>query len=405
MDNWFKSKWFVRGVALFLAVLLYVFVGIEARTTQSDDRIIPSSIDVQTLKDIPVEIKIDRDRFVVSGIPEEVNVSLEGAKSILTRTVLQRNIEVFVDLTGLDEGKHLVDLEHEKIPDELTVYIEPKTIEIEIEERATEEFSVSVDFINKDLLPPGYEVGEVTVDPGEVSIMSSRSVIDKIAIVKVYVDVEGLTEPIKNREIPVNIYDSLGNVLNASVEPANVVVTVDVKNPSKEIPIEITTTGKLPDGYILSETTTEVEEIEFFGTSDVLSTITSIPTEEIDLAEITESGTIDVKLALPEDITVSNDTIEVNIKLEQTKEIQDMSIDVVNGQASELIFKDPTESNLTFSIQGAEEKIKDLTNDDFDISIDVGGLAEGEHTLPLEIKGPDGIEITTELEEVTILIN
>lgn len=405
MDNWFKSKWFVRGVALFLAVLLYVFVFYEGKTTHSDDRIIPSTIDIQTLKDIPVNIKIDRDRFVVSGVPEEVNVSLEGSKSILTRTVLQRSIEVFVDLTKLGEGKHIVDLEHEKVPDELTVYIEPKTIEIEIEERATADFAVSVDFINKDLLPDGYEIGEVTVDPDKVSIMSSRSVIDKIAIVKVYVDVEGLTESIKNREIPVNIYDSLGNVLSAKIEPSSVVVSVEVNNPSKVVPIEVQTTGDLPEGYVLKEATAEMDEIEVFATSDVLSTITSLSTEEIDLSNITESGVIDVKLDLPESSTVSDDTIQVNIELEQTKELEEVAIDIINGEASEVLFEAPDEDKISFTIIGAENDIKELTKEDFTVSIDVGGLTAGEHKVPVIIKGPDDIEISTEVEEVMIVIN
>lgn len=405
MDNWFKNKWFVRGLALSLAILLYVFVGIETRSTQSDDRIIPSSIDIQTLKDVPVNIQIDRERFVVSGVPEEVNVSLEGPKSILTRTVLQRSVEVFVDLTELGEGKHIVDLEHEKVPVELTAYIEPKTIEIEIEERAADDYSVSVDFINKDLLPTGYEIGESTVNPGKVTIVSSRSIIDKIAIVKVYVDVEGLTESIKNRETPVNVYDSLGNMLNVNIDPSSVVVSVDINNPSKSVPLKIQTKGELPEGLVLTEATSEVEEVEVFAISEVLSTITELSTEEIDLSEITESGTIEAKLDIPDDASVTKDTIEVTLKLEQIKEIDDLSVDIINDQGVNVEFDEPKKQDLTFTIQGDAEKIRELTKEDFNISIDVGGLAKGKHTVDLVITGPSGVNISTEFEKITVVIN
>src|SRR5690625_6301618 len=104
---------------------------------------------------------------------------------------MTRNFEVFVDLRHLGEGTHTVDIQYAKVPSELSVYIEPKTIEVEIEERASEEFDVDVDFINIDQLPEGYELGVPDVNPGKVRITSSRSVIDEIAIVKVYIDVAG----------------------------------------------------------------------------------------------------------------------------------------------------------------------------------------------------------------------
>src|SRR5699024_6994513 len=161
MDNWFNNKWFVRGISLAFAILLYVFVSYEMTTTQSESRI-PGGADtdrVQTLNDVPVSIRIDGDKYVVSGVPEFVTVSLEGPNSILTPTVMQRNFEIFVDLRDLGEGTHTVDLEYTRISDELSVYIEPKTIDITIEERATEGFVVKVDCINIDKLPEGYELG------------------------------------------------------------------------------------------------------------------------------------------------------------------------------------------------------------------------------------------------------
>src|SRR5699024_10681527 len=166
MDNWFNNKWFVRGISLALAILLYVFVSYEMTTTQSESRIPggPDTDKVQTLNDVPVSIRIDSDKYVVSGVPEFVTVSLEGPNSILTPTVMQSNYEVYVDLADLDEGTHTVDINYTKISDELSVYIEPKTIDVTIEERATEEFAVNVDFINMDQLPEGYELGEPEVN-------------------------------------------------------------------------------------------------------------------------------------------------------------------------------------------------------------------------------------------------
>src|SRR5699024_7409381 len=163
-----------------------------------------------------------------------------------------------VDLQGLGEGEHEVKLQYENISDDLKVYIEPKTVDVVIEKRSNEEFKVNVDLINEDKLPDGYEIEDVDVNPETVQIQSSESVVDQIAIVKVYVDVDGLTDPIKNREVPVNVYDSQGNELNVSLDPENVEVSAEVNNPSKKVPLSVETTGELPDGYSLDSITPAV---------------------------------------------------------------------------------------------------------------------------------------------------
>ena len=404
MDNWFNSKWFVRGVSLALAILLYVFVGIEVTKLKTDSRI-PSNTDkTETLTDVPVDIRIDSNKFVVSGVPEFVTVSLEGANDILTSTIMQRNFDVYVDLEELGEGTHTVDVKHAKVPSKLSVYIEPKTIEIEIEERATEEFAVSVDFINKDQLPEGYELGTPVVNPEKVTITSSRSVIDQIAIVKVYVDVAGLTEKVKSREVPVNVYDNQGNVLQVRIEPLSVAVSVDVDNPSKKVPIEIATTGDLPEGYTLTSITTDVEELEVFATSNTLKELENISTEEIDLSKITESGTIDAKLALPSGAKLSEDSVKVTIEVEQTSTVEDVPVEIKSQDGQDVSFKDPANPAMNVTVVGSDKDISEFTADDFKLSIDVEDLGEGEHQVPVSIKGPKDVVSSVELEEVTIEI-
>lgn len=406
MDNWFNSKWFVRGISLAFAILLYVFVNVET-TTQSDS-LIPGGTDtdkVQTLNDVPVSIRIDGDRYVVSGVPEFVTVSLEGPNSVLTAVVMQRNFELYVDLEDLGEGTHTVDIEYARIPDEISVYIEPKTIDVSIEERATEEFVVDVDFINIDKLPEGYELGEPEINPETVTITSSRSIIDQIAIVKVYIDVAGLTEPINNREVPVNVYDSQGNGLSVRIAPESVVVSVDIYNPSKVVPIEVTTTGELAENLTLQSLTSEIDEIEIFAVTEVLETIEVIKTEEIDLSEITESTSVDVKLDLPAGVQVADEEITVNVDIEKTETFEDVPIEYeALGNGQDLTFLNPSDPFMSMTIIGDDKDVNELSRDDFQLFINIKDLGEGEHRVPVVIEGPDYIEASVEFEEVMIQI-
>lgn len=404
MDNWFNSKWFVRAVSFAFAILIYVFVNIEVTTTQSDSRI-PTILDeVRTLNDVPLDIRIDSDRYVVSGVPEFVTVTLEGPTSTLTPLILQRNFDLYVDLQGLGEGTHTVEIEYARVPDNVNVYIDPKTIEVRIEERASEEFEVSVDFINQDQLPDGYELGKTEVNPEKVTITSSRSVIDQIAMVKVYIDVAGLTEPIRSREVPVNVYDSQGNGLNVRIEPASVIVSVDVLNPSKQVPIDIKTTGELREGLKLVSMEPVEEKIEIFAKTSILDQVDKIATEEIDLSRITSSDIIEVKLDLPEGVVVEDDTIMIRVELEQTRVIEDVPITIHAADDQNVTIVEPEERTVSVTVTGPDAIVNELTKEQIKLSIDTRNLNDGEHRVTIDAEGPENVTMKIDPNQVVVNI-
>src|SRR5690606_25493935 len=338
MDKLFQSKWFIRIISLALAITLYLFVTVE--TDEADDSRIPtgSSNEVQVIDEMPLGIKIDSENYVVSGVPEHVKVTLEGRTSVITPIVRQQNFNVFVDLRDLTEGEHTVEVEYENIPENVTVYIEPKTIDVIIEKRMAKEFQVQVELINEDQLPLGYELGVPVVEPQTVTLISSEAIIEQVALVKVFIDVKDLTESIRNRELPVNVYDIQGNDLNVRVEPETVMVSLQVDRPSKLVPLKVRTTGELPDDLEL-EAIEAPEEIEIFGKRAILNEITEVQTEEIDLSKITKSDTIEVDIDFPEGTTADKETVKVTLKLNKRKIFNDVSIpnQLANGTTYDIL--------------------------------------------------------------------
>lgn len=408
MDNWFKSKWFVRAISLAFAVILYFFVDVTLNSSANDSSIPNNPNNLQKIDDVPVDIRMDDENYVVSGVPDYVTVTLSGPPAILTPTTYRRNFDVYVDLEGLGKGTHIVELEY-NITSELEAYIEPKTIEVDIEERASEQYQVSADFINQNQLPEGYELGDYSINPAEVTLTSSRAIIDRIGVVQVFVNVAGLEGPIKNREVPVNVYDGQGNKVNVRIVPETVQVSAEINNPSKVVPIEVVTTGELPAGYALKSATAKLDKVEIFGKSDVLGAITSISIEEIDLSELTESGTVSVELALPEGVKVKeNETIDVEIVLEQTKTLENIPIDIEGLQEGQVIrFAQSGTDTIDLKLVGNEAAVKEITNEDFQVNINVNDLDEGQHKVPIRIEGPefDDLTVTPEFKEVQVVIN
>src|SRR5699024_3253932 len=217
--------------------------------------------------------------------------------------------------------------------------------------------------------------------------------------------VADLTESINNREVPINVYDSQGNPLSVRVSPESAVVSVPVENPSKVVPIKTSTTGELPEGYHLTSMTADIEEIEVFAASATLENVDELFTEEIDLSEVTESGIMEIELELPEGVrTAEDNVIKVDIELEQTRTIEDISIDVQNQDGQDVLFIEPESSVMSITIVGNDKDIKELTSEDFQVFIDTSGLSEGIHDVPVSIEGPENVDLSLEFEVVTIEI-
>lgn len=404
MDKWFRSKWFVRAISLAFAILFFVFVNVEVNESQSELRFFGGSEEMETIENVPVDIKIDSDNYVVRGVPESINMSLEGPKSVLTQIVQLSKFKVFVDLRGLGEGDHTVDMEYTDIPGDVEVYFEPKKVDVTIEERSSQELDVTVDYLNMDQLPEGYELNDTEVKPDKVTITSSKSVIDQIAIVKVFIDVEGITDPVNNREVPVNVYDSQGNKLRVGIEPENVVVSVGVDNPSKKVPIQVSTSGKLPEGFSLILSTVNRDEVDIFATSGVLDGIDTISTEDISLDEMTSSGTVEAALELPDGVSIADDEkVEVAFELEQTKTIDDVPVEMENApDGQDITFVEPAEGEMSVTAVGDPKVMDKLSKDDIQISVDLSEVEGGENVVSVTIEGPDELEVTGKMEDVTM---
>ncbi|SDC24474.1 YbbR domain-containing protein [Pelagirhabdus alkalitolerans] len=413
MNDWLNKPWVIRIVSLFLAVLTFFVISFDNQDMRTADiggldSIFNNSQETEILEDVPVNIMIDEEEYVVSGVPEFVTMTLEGTVSVVQSTATQRNFDVFVDLEGLEPGTHVVPIEYDGISNRLNVGIEPSQVEISIEERATETFDVQVDYTNEEQIEPGFEIVSENVSPGTVQVTSSESVIDRISVVKVYVDVEGIGESLEITDVPVRVYDNEGNQLNARIEPETVSIDLEVASPHESVPINIDTTGELPDNLQLTSIESDIDEVDVYASEDDLETITEIDTEPIDLSEITESTTIDVDLVMPDNARMlSQNSITLNVEVEETTDvtIENVEIDVDNlSDDLTATILDPDTGVIDVSINGFPSEISDLDAASFELVVDLDGFNVGEYEVPIEIEEPEDVDASLEQEEAVVEI-
>ena len=104
MDKLMDSPWFLRFTALFLAIILFFSVKVEEE--KSAGKTAGESMDV--IRDVPVEIYYDNENLVVTGVPETVDMTIEGPKNFVQTTKLLKDFNLSVDLTNLTMGEHTV---------------------------------------------------------------------------------------------------------------------------------------------------------------------------------------------------------------------------------------------------------------------------------------------------------
>lgn len=412
MDRLMNNHWVMRIIALFLAIMLYASVNIESGSqggTQSTNPFNSSpSLDKATVTDVPVVTYFDQENLVVTGVPETVNVTLEGPTVALTKARTVKDFEIYADLNKLSIGTHRVQLKMKNLSEDLEASINPSTITVSIEEKVTKDFPVEVDFTNEDKLEEGYTPDQPIVNPNSIRVTASKEVIDRIETVQATVNLETAKETI-NQESRITIYDSDGNILPVEVEPSVVDVTVPIKSPSKTLPFKISREGELEKGLSILSIEPNPKEITVYGPLDVLEKYEFLDGIKVDLSEIQKDTTIEVDVPVPEGITkVSPEKIKIAIDIEEQQEkvfssqkIQEVGLS--EGKVFDYI--DPDSGAMDLTVYGAPSVINDIKSDDIELYINLSDLADGEHEVEVQVNGPQNLTWSLQKEKVKVRIS
>lgn len=408
MDKLFDNRWAMKIIALLLALTLYLSTNIDNTANQAETTAFPSlsNRDTETITDVSVSAYYDRENLVVSGIPQTVVVTMEGPTSIVKPAAVQREIEVFVNLTDLQIGTHEVPILYQNVSDKLDVIIEPPVANITIHEKVTRDFPVEVDFINRNKIEEGYQPEQPIVKPNIVKVTGAKELIDRIALVKARVDLDGINESIE-AESTVTVYDRDGNVLNVEVEPPVVDVSVPITSPYKNVPFRVNRKGTLENNLSITNIEPLTKEITIYGPKNVIDKIEFLDNISIDLSEITETTELEVKVPVPEGVRrVVPETVSIRVEVEREEEktFPNLSIRSV-GLPDNLVlnFLDPETGRLDLTVLGSPTVLADLRSNEMDLYINVTDLGVGEHEVSLEVNGPQNV--TWEVSQSTIKVN
>lgn len=306
MDKMMDSPWFLRITALLLAMLLFL-------TIKSDEENLNAATNGNTtdiIRDVPVEVYYDDDNLVVTGVPETVDMTIEGPTSDVQTAKQLQDFTVFVDLRSMNMGEHDVMLQVENVSDQLQVTLDPAYIEVNIEEKITRELLVDPEF-NDRLLAENFVVTTMKSDPQRIQITGAKSIIDSISFVKATVSGDQGIDKTFTKEASVKVLDKDLSKLNVAIEPEVVNVTIEIEEYSKEVPITLRQTGKPKEGVTINELKPSFGNVRVYGNRAAIDAL-SVMVVDVDVSKVEESKKLTVKIPLPKGVSrISETQIEV----------------------------------------------------------------------------------------------
>jgi len=405
MDKWLDNPWFLRAVALLLAFLLFSSVP-ETDPNKPGNINVPSNENTELISEVPVKSYYDSENLVVTGIPETVDVTIQGPRTIVQQAKALRDFEVYVDLTELEMGEHQIQINIRDISERLTVTIDPSNITVSIQERVTKEYKVDAEF-NSEMIADGFISGAPSIKPGKVQITGAKDVVDRISYVKANVNMGERTQESLSKDAEVLVLDKDMNKLDVTVEPKTVEVTIPVERSSKTVPIDIISKGSPPEGVTIDSMTTNVQEATITASPDILEKVEKVRVE-VDVSEITEDSEVNLPIIISNGVVeVSPQMAKVAIKVDKQDEVTISNIPInVSGQTEDqdISFINPENGRTSLLASGESDLVKSLEASNFRLSIDVTGLLEGEHSVDIQVSAPDDIKWKLSSDKANISI-
>lgn len=402
MDNWKnKQKVIVQLVCVLLSFGLWIYV-----------TNIENPIKSYELNKVPVEIK-NSDNLKSSGLtlsPNQnfyVNLKIEGSSQDLF-SIDKEDFKISVDLNELvlKKGENKVMVRIEEAPQDIKIKNSTGlTIRINTEEYKTKEVPVKskINVISKS----GYYVATPIFSPDIVLVSGPESLVDRVTSVVAEAEESNAVKTIIKNYTVIPVDDNYKEVIGVQLSQKWVEATIEI-NEGKTVPIKINVIGTIQNDLKLKSISSDTTEIGITGPKSILDSISEIGTENIDISQIKDNTSIEVKLKIPDGILIHNgqNNINVNILVEK-KKTKEFTINYSIIGQQEGISIVPDKNNITIEVIGFEDDINNLTEANFSAQLDVSQYTkEGEYTKAptVSLVGVNNV-IINKVEEIKLIVS
>lgn len=280
-------------MAIFAAIIFWVIV----INLENTFYVFPDPIEIQAFN-LPENLVVEEDlgtaKITLQSAPRDIN------------KIAIKDFEVYVDLKGAGEGERQVEVSvSSKNPEVRVLKVEPSVIKLQLE--AITEKTVPLNYSIKGTPAENYQVKDVEFDIAELIVKGSKEDLAKVTEVQAQIALKGDETSDLEKSTTLVAIDAEGAILDDVIperEEINAKIIIQQGLRTKTVGIEPTITGELDSGWIKSLSISPTN-IQIKGSNSALSSISSVSTIGIPIAQLKEQGTVAIGISLPQNITLA----------------------------------------------------------------------------------------------------
>lgn len=218
MDKFLSSQNVSRVLAVFLAVILWLFV--------TGDNITRTTPVRKIITGVPLSYENLQPGLAVVKMPQTVDLTLEGVPGAFD-DLLVGDLEAYLDLSALEEGVHQVQVRGKAPRGLVLISLAPRQVDVTIEEIQSALFSVELEFFGEPV--PGWIHGSHILHPPQVRLEAVPSVLEGVAGVVIRTDLSGKEGSFETEAVPILLDASGEEISGVAVVPQRISVTVNLR--------------------------------------------------------------------------------------------------------------------------------------------------------------------------------
>ncbi|MCE5221126.1 MAG: hypothetical protein LLF98_07640 [Clostridium sp.] len=372
MDKSESRTLIVKIICVLLSFCLWLYVST-----------VENPLRTYELRNIPVELinenSLKDSKFAIANKQQfTVDLKLEGPSNEILK-VKKEDFKIIADMSAyaLKNGENTIPVKIVSCPENIDIKNNGFLgIKVNLEDLVEKEFTIKskVKFTYKEHI---YEK-EQTISPKVVTVTGGKSSVERISEA-ILTGEEKDIDKNKESKYDIKFVDSSGNQVNnieSNEKTANLSIVV---NNGKVVPINLKTTGIMTQGFILEGYELSKNNINILGDSQNLEKIQSIDTEFVDMSSLQVDSEMDVKLNIPEGISVQDGENTIKVKFKVTKEENTTKNLVCNVQyknLNEAFSVDPSNPTINVTLTGTKTALDKITSQNINVISDLSNVKE-----------------------------
>lgn len=409
------SRGFLIALSLLTAIVFWsVLVASDGTLTRQKtfQNVAVSITGESALKSRGYIVMDDLDALI-SGVKMTVEVT-QSNYSRVSGTSYNPHIDL-TQITG--EGENQLSVSFSSQLYGPVVSCEPSGVVVNVERYITRRVPVVLETLGE---AEGYYLDSAKTDPTMLSVSGPQSLVSRVARAVATLDVGQLSTErrVDRTSVSIRLQDTAGEtvesdlieVTNQTVLTDTVVVETELL-PMREIPLALESfvAGEPAEGYELVAVTAAKESVLVAASEETLAAITELTTDQpLNIEGATQDVTGSVRLRrptgienpVPYDVTVTASIREKTVQ----RTLRQVAVEVDGLDDS--LRATLSRQKQTVQLTGGYTFIEGLEQRDVRLFVDLNGLSEGTHVVPVQISIDNAPEFGCALSspEVTVTI-